>query len=123
MKAKKMFEKLGYQEVQKAFVVKSYRKLWTCAENFDDLKREVKIDGKMRFVYIDFDNIFGNTVEISYEECEAQIVGDDIKTQIYGDKVPVKLGITLTYDEIQAINKQVKELGWNKPIEEVKENE
>ena len=114
MSAKEMFEKLGYQEIQKAFVVKSYRKLWTCSENIEELKREVKSDGKMRFVYIDFDNLFGNTVEISYEECEAQIVGDDIKTQIYGDKVPVKFGITLTYDEIQAINKQVEELGWNK---------
>ena len=113
MKAKKMFEKLGYKKKKKAFVIKSYRKIWTCSENFEQLKREVKMDGKIRFIYIDFDNIFGNTVEISYEECEAQIENDNIKTKLYGEKIPVKLGITLTYDEIKAINKQVKELGWN----------
>ena len=113
MTAKKMFEKLGYQEVEKGFVIKSYRKLWTCSENFEELKEEVRTDGKLRFMYIDFDNIFGNTIEISYEECESEIQENDIKTKIYGDKVPVKMGITLTYDEIKAINKQVKELGWN----------
>ena len=112
MKAKDMFEKLGYYEVNKAFHKASYRKIYTLCDNFDDLKEEIKLDNHLRFACIDFEDTLGKTINIYYEDCETQITDDGLSSKIWGMPVGVPMGTCLSLEELQAINKQVEELGW-----------
>ena len=115
MSAKEMFEKLGYQEIKPfAITRKTYRKIWGVYENIEDIKEEVKETGKLRFFYIDFNQLLENDVSLSLIDVKAKIENDEVLTEEYGKSIGFHSWVDLSIKELQTINKQIEELGWNK---------
>ena len=114
MKAKEMFEKIGYQEIENfGLFGKSYRRLWTSwYENDNDLIEDVKENGKLRMLHIDIGEFIDKYIHLTLKDVDAKIENNKIVSRTDGELVGFPpLGFTLSLEELEAINKQVEELG------------
>lgn len=110
-KADKMFEELGYQKKSRTFCECSYWKLWGWYEDTEHLKGKVKKDGKLSILFIDFQNLIGNHVSITLEECKARFNGDTLETSTFGEPKEIpRLGLNIEPELIKAIYKKCEEL-------------
>ena len=111
--AREMFEDLGYQEIKPfAMVRKTYRKIWGTYESINDVKEEINETGKLRFFYIDFNQLLENGVNLSLIDVKAKIENNEVLTEEYGESIGFHSWVDLSIKELQAINKQIEELGW-----------
>ena len=112
MSAVEMFEKLGYQEIKLWNSFKVYRKIWDLFEDEEELFDQVRKEGKLRFRYIEF-TIFRD-IDIDLIDVDAVVENGELKGKEYGEAVGTpQMGTAISFLELQAINKQVEELGWN----------
>ncbi len=112
-------EDLGWQEIEPFGVFKkTYRKLDEIVENEEELKEIVKTDKKLRFVYIDFTDLLGKTIDINIQEVNAKIENNEILVEKLGKTSKIaNAQISLSMDELQAIYNKCKEIGWLDDLE------
>ena len=97
---------------------KTYRKLDEIVENEEELKEIVKTDKKLRFVYIDFTDLLGKTIDINIQEVNAKIENNEILVEKLGKTSKIaNAQISLSMDELQAIYNKCKEIGWLDDLE------
>ncbi len=107
-------EDLGWQEIEPFGIFKkTYRKLDEIVENEEELKEIVKTDKKLRFVYIDFTDLLGKTIDIGIQEVNAKIENNEILAEKLGKTSKIaKARLELSMQELQAIYNKCKELKW-----------
>ncbi len=107
-------EGLGYEEIEPFGIFKkTYRKLDEIVENEEELKEIVKTDKKLRFVYIDFTDLLGKTIDIDIQEVNAKIENNEIFAEKLGKTSKIaNASLKLTIQELQAIYNKCKEIGW-----------
>ena len=112
--AKELFKGLGYEEVEPFGIFKkTYRRFWNIYENEDDIIEEIKQTGTLRYLYINFCDIFDKYIAITMEDVPAKYENGKILTKQVGEQINMPpIGIDFTLNELQAINKQIEELGW-----------
>lgn len=113
MRADKMFEKLGWHKTDRMFTKCSYFQIYGYYENEKDLEEDIKKEGKLLLLFIDFQNIVDNSINISLELCDASMNGGEIKISMVGERQELpRLGLLAEVDLIKAINRKIYELGW-----------
>ena len=117
MSAKEMFEKLGYEKINDKFNIihkAVYRTVWGVYEDYEDLLEVAREEKKIRFKYVEFSQLSRyRGVNFNLQEVDVEVVDGILITKSFGQSIPVpKCGIDITFEELQAINQQCKELGW-----------
>lgn len=112
--AKELFEELAYEEVEPFGIFKkTYRRFWEVYESEDDIIEEIKQTGTLRYLYINFCDIIDKHLVITLEDVPAKYEDGKILTKPIGKQINMPpIGIDFTLNELQAINKQLEELGW-----------